>query len=155
MLCSLLNYFNHFWNKYCNLPSLAICSSQLPLLMFLASYWYQKAKIALRMSLQNKKWLIIILKGFIKQPVTKQSPTFLYFSFLIKCYMSFFFSCLIKVYPKFEKLIRFHRQAFLVYKNKDNLRMFCQKLIVSNVILAFLDHLKTKIAFVGQPWWPT
>ena len=22
-------------------------------------------------------------------------------------------------------------------------------------ILAFLDHLKPKIFFVGQPWWPT
>ena len=29
------------------------------------------------------------------------------------------------------------------------------KLIVSNVILAFLDHLKPKIFFVRQPWWPT
>ena len=35
------------------------------------------------MSLRNKKWLIIIWKGFIKQPVIKQSPTFLSFSFLI------------------------------------------------------------------------
>ena len=29
------------------------------------------------------------------------------------------------------------------------------KALVSNVILAFLDHLKPKIFFVGQPWWPT
>ena len=27
--------------------------------------------------------------------------------------------------------------------------------IVSNVILAFLYHLKPRIFFVGQPWWPT
>ena len=33
--------------------------------------------------------------------------------------------------------------------------MFCQKLIVSNVILAILDNLKPKIFFVSQPWWPT
>ena len=33
--------------------------------------------------------------------------------------------------------------------------IFCQKLIVSDVILAFLDHLKPKIFYVGQPWWPT
>ena len=33
--------------------------------------------------------------------------------------------------------------------------IFRQKLIVSDVILAFLDHLKPKIFFVGQPWWPT
>ena len=33
--------------------------------------------------------------------------------------------------------------------------IFCQKLIVSDVILAFLDHLKPKIFYVGQPWLPT
>ena len=42
---------------------------------------------------------------------------------------------------------------------EENVKMlieiFCQKPIVSNVILAFLDHLKTKIFFVSQPWWPT
>ena len=27
--------------------------------------------------------------------------------------------------------------------------------IVSNIILAFLDHLKPRIFFVDQPWWPT
>ena len=29
---------------------------------------------------------------------------------------------------------------------------FLQTLIVSNVILAFLGHLKRKKVFVGQPW---
>ena len=55
--------------------------------------------------------------------------------------------------------IRFHWQAFIVYENGQNLKtlieIFCQKLMVSNIILAFLDHLKPKIFFVGQPWWPT
>ena len=55
--------------------------------------------------------------------------------------------------------IRFHWQAFIVYKNGENLKImteiFRQKLIVSNVILAFLGHLKHKIFFVGQQWWPT
>ena len=27
--------------------------------------------------------------------------------------------------------------------------------IVSTVILVFLDHLKPRIFFFGQPWWPT
>ena len=53
--------------------------------------------------------------------------------------------------------MRFHWQAFIVYKNGENMKIlieiFCQKLIVSNVVLAFLDHLKAKI-FFGQPWWP-
>ena len=35
------------------------------------------------------------------------------------------------------------------------LEIFCQKLIVSNVILALLDHLIPKIFFFDQPWWPT
>ena len=45
------------------------------------------------MSMQNKKkWLIIILKGFIKQSVIEQilSTTFLSFSFLTDCCMSAF-----------------------------------------------------------------
>ena len=44
----------------------------------------------------------------------------------------------------------------MVYKNGENLKIlieiFCQKLIASNVILDFLDHLRPKIFFVGQPW---
>ena len=35
------------------------------------------------------------------------------------------------------------------------IEIFCQKLIVSNLILASLDHLKPNIFFVGQLWWPT
>ena len=73
--------------------------------------------------------------------------------------MSIFFSFLIKAFTNFEKLIKFHWQAFAAYKNGENLEMlietFCPKPIVSNVILAFLDHLKPKIFAVGQPWWTT
>ena len=51
----------------------------------------------------------------------------------------------------------FRWQAFIVYKNGENLKklieIFRQKLIVSNVILAFLDHLKPTTFFVDQPWW--
>ena len=89
VLCSLLNDWNYFWNKYCNLPFLAICFSLLPFSIFLASSWYQKAKTGLRISLRNKKWLIIILKDFIKQPVIKQRPTFLSF-LLTDCCISVF-----------------------------------------------------------------
>ena len=35
------------------------------------------------------------------------------------------------------------------------IEIFRQKRIASKVILAFLDHLKPKIFFVDQPWWPT
>ena len=103
--------------------------------------------------------LITILKNFIKQPVIKQSPTFLNFYFLIDCCISVFSLSLSMHLQILEKLIRFHWQAFIVYKNGENLKMlietFCQKLIVYNFILAFLDHLKPKIFFVGQQRWPT
>ena len=64
-----------------------------------------------------------------------------------------------KAFVNFEKLIRFYRQAFIIYKNGENLKIlkeiFSQKFIVSNIILALLDHLKPKIFFVSQPWWWT
>ena len=64
-----------------------------------------------------------------------------------------------KAFVNFENLIRFYRQAFIIYKNGENLKIlkeiFSQKFIVSNVILALLDHLKPKIFFVSQSWWWT
>ena len=104
---------------------------------------------------KTKKWLNKTYKTTCYK--TKSNFSQLLFShwLLHKC----FFSFLTKAFANFEKLIRFHWQAFIVYKNGENLKMlievFCQKLIASNVILAFLDHLKHKIFFAGQPWWPT
>ena len=40
-------------------------------------------------------------------------------------------------------------------KFENTERNISPKALVSNVILAFLGHLKPKIFFVGQPWWPT
>ena len=98
------------------------------------------------------------IKGLYKTTFYKTKSRFFQFFFSHWLLHKFFFSFLIKAFSNFEKLIRFLRQGFIVYKNGENLRMpiqiFCQKLIVSNVILAFLDHLKPKIFFVGQPWWP-
>ena len=108
-LFSLLNDWNYFWNKYCNLPFLAICRSLLPLLIFLASSWYQKAKIGLRMSLQNKKMINYHIKGLYKTTCYKTKSNFSQFFFshwlLYKC----FFSFLIKGLANFEKVIRFYR----------------------------------------------
>ena len=119
-------------------------------------YWYFQICISVP--------LIIILKDFIKQPAIKQSQPFLSFSLLIDCCVSVFSLFLSKHlqvlknwFSNFEK--RFHWQAFIVYKTGENLKIlmeiFYQKLMVFNVILAFLDHLKPKIFFVGEPWWPT
>ena len=101
---------------------------------YLLSPRYQKAKIVLQMNFQNKKWLSY---NTIKQPAMKLSLTFSQFFsshwLLQKC----FFSFLIKAFANFEKLIRFHWQAFIVYKNGDNLKIlieiFCQ-VIVSSAI---------------------
>ena len=156
VLCSLLNDWNYFWNKYCNLPFLAIRGSPYFPFAFLVSSWEQKVKIGQRMSLQNKNMIIIILKGFIKQLAIKQSqffPQFLFSHWLLYvCFSSFF----IKAFANFEKLIRFYWQAFILHKNGESFKIlieiFRQKRIVSNIILAFLDHLKPKISLVGQPW---
>ena len=156
VLCSLLNDWNYFWNKYCNLPFLSIRGSPYFPFAFLVSSWEQKVKIGQRMSLQNKNMIIIILKGFIKQLVIKQSqffPQFLFSHWLLYvCFSSFF----IKAFANFKKLIRFYWQAFILYKNGESFKIlieiFRQKRIVSDIILAFLDHLKPKIFLVGQPW---
>ena len=94
MLCSLLNDWNYFLNKYCNLLFPAICRSLLPLFIFLASSWYQKAKIGLRLSLGNKKKKINYhIKGLYKTTCYKAKPNFSQFFFsqweLHKCFISF------------------------------------------------------------------
>ena len=159
MLCSLLNDWNYFWNKYCNLPFLAICRSLLPLLIFLASSWYQKAKIGLQMIWQSKKMINYHIKGLYKTTCYKTKSNFSQFFFSHWLLQKSFFSFLIKALANFEILIRFHWQAFIVYKYGENLKMliniFCPNFVVSNVILAFLDYLEPKIFFITQPWWPT
>ena len=98
------------------------------------------------------------IKGLCKTTSYKIKSNFSQFFFFHWCLHNYFFSFLIKAFANFEKLIRFHWQAFVLNKNGENLKMlieiFCQKLIVSNVILAFLDILKPNIFFVGQLWWP-
>ena len=62
------------------------------------SFWYflrhsdiKKQKLGSELACKPpQKWLIIILKDFIKQPVIKQSLTFLSFSFPIDCCISIF-----------------------------------------------------------------
>ena len=98
------------------------------------------------------------IKGLYETTYCKTVQLFSVFLFSLTA-AEVLFLFLIKAFANFEKLIRFHWQAFIAYKNGENLKMlteiFCQKLIVSNVVLAFLDHLKPKIFFVGQPWWTT
>ena len=62
----------------------------------------------------------------------------------------------LKAFVKFKNVIRFHRQAFIICKNGENnlkipIEIIRQKLTLSNVILGFLDHLKPRMFFVGQP----
>ena len=112
------------------------------------------------LSLWNKKNPINYhVNGLYETTCYKTKSNFSQFFFshwrLQKCFCPF----LIKLFANFEKLIRFHWQAFIVYKNGENLKMmiemFNQKLMVSNIIWAFIDHLKPKLFFVRQPWWPT
>ena len=87
--------------------------------------------------------MIIILKGFLMQPVIKQIPVSISFSFLIEYWNWSDFVDKLSLFMKIKK------------NWKIVIEIFCQKLRVSNVILAFLDHLKPKLFFVSQPWWPT
>ena len=86
---------------------------------------------------------------------TKSNFSQLFFShwLLYEC----FYSCLISVckFWKIGKILSVYWQAFIIYgENVEILKeKFRQKLIVSKVILAFLDQLKSKFFFVGQPWW--
>ena len=61
-----------------------------------------------------------------------------------------FFSFLIKAFVNFEKLVSFHRLAFTIYKKwrkfENTERNVSPKVLVYNVILVFLDHLKPKIS---------
>ena len=140
LLFSLLNVWNYFLNKYCNLLFVA---PSFP-------FWYFLHYP------DHKKWKLRCGWGceIIKRPAIKQSPTYQFFYSLIDCCMSVFFSFVIKAFVSFEKLIIFHRQAFVLYKNVENLKVlikiFRQKLLVSSVILAFLDHLKLKFFFLGH-----
>ena len=92
-------------------------------------------------------------KGFIKQPVKNKVqllPVFLFSTVGVLFLFPYQSVCI------FEKLIRFHEQAFIVYKNGENLKIlieiFCQEVIVSNFIFGFLDHLEPKTSFNSQPW---
>ena len=85
------------------------------------------------------------IKGLYKTTCYKTRSNLSQFFFshwlLRKC---FFFLSLSERLLILKILIRSHRQAFTVYKNWQNLKIlieiFCQKLIVSSVILAFLNH---------------
>ena len=95
------------------------------------------------MCLRNKKMINYHIKGLYKTTFCKTKFSFSQFFFSHGQLHKFFFSFLIKAFTNFEKLIRFHWQTLIVYKNRETLKMliemFCQKLIVSDVVLAFLD----------------
>ena len=131
MLWSLLNDWNYFWNKFCNLPFLAICRSLFPLLIFRASSWYQNVKIGLRMSLQNKKLDFINIKGLYKTIWCKAKSNFYQFFFSHWLLHKWFFSFLIKAFANFRKIDKISLVSFpFAYKNGENLKMlieiFCQ-----------------------------
>ena len=112
VLCSLPNDKNYFWNRHCNFPFLTILRSLLPLSIFLASSWYQKAKIGLWMILRNKKMINYHIKWLYKTTCYKTKSNFSQFFFshwlLHKC----FFSFLIKAFENFEKMITISLASF-------------------------------------------
>ena len=97
------------------MPFLAIYRS-LPLLIFFASSWYQKAKIGLWMSLRNKKIINYQIKGLYRTTCYKTKSNFSQLFFSRWLLHKYFFSFLIKAFANFENLIKFNWQAFIVYK---------------------------------------
>ena len=148
MLRSLLNDWINILICY----QLLFVVPNFPFWCFLRHSDNKKQKLRCKWAWETKKsWLVIILKDFIKQATIKQSLAILSFSFLIDCSMS------VSSVFFYQSVCKYHWQAFTGYKNGENLKIlikvFCDKLIVSGVILAFLDHVKAKIFFVIQPWW--
>ena len=100
------------------------------------------------------------IKGLYKTACYKTKSKFSQCFFSHILLHKWFFSFLIKAFASFEKLIRFYWEAFIAYKNRENLKMlieiFYQKLIDSNVILAFLDFLRrpTMVADIERHLFP-
>ena len=80
-------------------------------------------------------------KGSYKITCYKTNSNFFHFFFSRWLLYECFFPFLVKTSINFEELIRFHWQAFIIYKNRENLKIlkevFCQKPIASNVAFAF------------------
>ena len=129
------------------------------LFAIVASPWYQKVIMALRTRFRNKikifstkrpveeKLINCHFKRPYKLTCYQTKSNFSLFFFLHWPHFEYFFSFFIKAFVKFEKLIGLHWQAFIIiFKNGETLKtlkeIFRQKRIVSNVVLAFLDHLK-------------
>ena len=143
MLRLLLKIWNYSSDKSFNLPFLAICHSQFPFLIFLVSSWYKKAKIALWTSFRKNKNLVN------KETIWRKKDCHFKGIYEIKSTFSranVFPLSLLKAFVKFEKLIRFHHQVFIIPTNGENLK---------TLIEIFRQKLKPKMFLVAQPWWPT
>ena len=141
VLRSLQTDWNYFWNKCCNLLFLAICCSRFPLLIILTSSWHEKTKtkIALWTSLRNKKilWTKRLIKGKVVNchfqglhKITfemKQIPSFFSFSSLIDCCMTTFPLFWLTAFVNFEKLIKFHMPAFIIYRKIEKIWKYWKK----------------------------
>ena len=131
MLCVLLNDWNYFWNKYLLFPTSPFDISCIILI--------SKCKNWAANELTKQKMINYQINRLYKTTCCKTKSNFSQFFFSHWLPHKCFFSFLIKACVNFEKLVRFHWQAFIVYKNGENLKMlieiFSQKLIVSNVIL--------------------
>ena len=81
--------------------------------------WYQKAKIALQISLRNKRKINYHFKGLYKTTCDKKRFNFSQFFFSHWLLYECFFPFLIKTLVNFEKLIRFYQQKRRKFENTD------------------------------------
>ena len=73
VLCSLLNDWNHFWDKYCNLPFLAICRS-LPPFNISCVILISKSKNWTANELAEQKMINYHIRGTYKTTCYKTKP---------------------------------------------------------------------------------
>ena len=147
----MLNQWNYFLNKYCNLPFLAnwyfpTCPFDISCVILIS-----KSKDLASNGLSKMiNYHIIVL---YKTTCYKKKPKFFQFFFFSLTASEVFW---LFPYQSICKFLIISLSSSFEYKNGENLKMlteiFCQKLIVSNVILVFPDHLKPKIFYVGLPW---
>ena len=122
----LINDSIYYWYKYCNLPFLAISRSHLPFWCFLRHPDIKKLQLRCEWACEIQNKFNYEIKGLYKTTCYKTRSNFSQFFFSYWLLHECFFSFLIKAFLIFEKLIRFHWQAFTLYKNGENLKILIE-----------------------------
>ena len=104
----------------------------------------------------EKKKKSYYFKGLHKTTCYKTKSIFSQFFFSHLPLHEWFFFFPYQIVCKFWKIDKISSYMTMEKNWKYwNMEILCQKIIVSNIILAFLDDLKPKMFFFMKPWWST